>query len=145
MFGANIQWPKNSKMNTYCCFFEIFTSIEVLPKSYSSNLIIKICKCSQVTYKAKLCKQILKKHVLKVSINIQRSYVYKINAITILPSLRDMRYPTFSFGRICGPKFQNLSLYVTGSLQIGIHLNIQLFSTRSARGFHTFHSELSVV
>ena len=37
-----------------------------------------------------------------------------------------MSYPTFSFGRICGPKFQNLCLYVTGSLQIGTHLNIQL-------------------
>ena len=36
-------------------------------------------------------------------------------------------------------------LYVTGSLQIGTHLNIQLFSTRGARGFQTFHKELSVV
>ena len=24
MFGAYIQWPKNSKMNAYCCFFETF-------------------------------------------------------------------------------------------------------------------------
>ena len=56
-----------------------------------------------------------------------------------------MSYPTFSFGRICDPKFQNLCLYVTCSLQIGTHLNSQLFSTRSARGFQTFHSELSVV
>ena len=56
-----------------------------------------------------------------------------------------MSYPTFSFGRICGPKFQNLCLCVTGSLQIGTHLNIQLFSTRSARGFQTFYRELSVV
>ena len=34
---------------------------------------------------------------------------------------------------------------VTDSLQIGTHLNIQLLSTRSVRGFQTFHSELSVV
>ena len=33
-----------------------------------------------------------------------------------------MSYPTFSFGRIGGPKFQNLCLYVTGSLKIGTHL-----------------------
>ena len=38
-----------------------------------------------------------------------------------------MSYPRFSFGRICGPKFKNLCLYVTGSLQVGTHLNIQLF------------------
>ena len=56
-----------------------------------------------------------------------------------------MSYPTFSFGCICGPKFQNLCLYVTGSLQIGTHLHIQLFSNRSARRFQTFHSKLSVV
>ena len=56
-----------------------------------------------------------------------------------------MSYPTFSFGCICGPKFQNLCLYVTGSLQIGTHLNIQLFSNRSARGFQIFHRKLSVV
>ena len=59
-----------------------------------------------------------------------------------------MSYRTFSVGCICGLKFQNLCLYVhvTGSLQIGTHLNIQLFSTRSARrGFQTFHSEFSVV
>ena len=56
-----------------------------------------------------------------------------------------MSYPAFSFGRICGPKFQNPCLYVTGSLQIGTHLNIQLFATQSMRGFQTCHSELSVV
>ena len=33
-----------------------------------------------------------------------------------------MSYPTLSFGRICSTKFQNLCLYVTGSLQIGTHL-----------------------
>ena len=55
-----------------------------------------------------------------------------------------MSYPTFSFGRICGLKFQHLCLYVTGSLQIGTHLNIQLLSTRSARGFQTFHSEFDL-
>ena len=72
----------------------------------------------------------MQKHFLKVSINIRRSY---------------MSYPTFSFGRICGPKFQNLCLYVTDYLQIGTHFNIHSFTTRSARGFQTFHSELSVV
>ena len=56
-----------------------------------------------------------------------------------------MSFPTFSFARICGPTFQNLCLYVTGYLQIGTHLNHSLFSTRSARGFQTFHSELTVV
>ena len=56
-----------------------------------------------------------------------------------------MSYPTFSFGCICGPKFQNLCLYVTSYLQIGTHLNHSLFSTRSALGFQTFHSELTVV
>ena len=34
-----------------------------------------------------------------------------------------MSYPTLSFGRICCTKFQNLCLYVTGSLQIGTHLS----------------------
>ena len=53
-----------------------------------------------------------------------------------------MRYPTFGFGRICDPKPLR---YITGSVQIGTHLNIQLFSTRSERGFQTFHSEPSVV
>ena len=24
LLGAYIQWPKNSKMNMYCCFFETF-------------------------------------------------------------------------------------------------------------------------
>ena len=39
-----------------------------------------------------------------------------------------MSYPTFiNFGRICGPKFQNLCLYATGYLQRGTHLNIHSF------------------
>ena len=46
-----------------------------------------------------------------------------------------------SYRRTCGPKFQNPFLYVTGSLQIGTHLNNQLLLTRSARGFHAFHSD----
>ena len=54
------------------------------------------------------------------------------------------KYVSLSFGRICGTKFQNLCLYVTGSLQIGTHLDIH-FSTRSAHGFQTFHRELPVV
>ena len=56
------------------------------------------------------------------------------NAITILPR-RDISYPTFSFGRICGPKFQNLVLYVTGYLQIGSHLNIHSFQLEVRAGF----------
>ena len=54
-----------------------------------------------------------------------------------------MSYPTFSFRHICGPKFKNLCLYVTGSLQVGTH--IQIFSTQSARGFKAINSKLSVV
>ena len=47
-----------------------------------------------------------------------------------------MSNPTFSFGRICGLKiFKTYAFDVTDSLQIGTHLNIQLLSTRSARGF----------
>ena len=56
-----------------------------------------------------------------------------------------MSYPTFSFGRICGPNFKTYAFDVTDSVQIGTHLNIQLLSTPSARGFQTFHCELSVV
>ena len=37
-----------------------------------------------------------------------------------------MGYPTFNFGRMCGPKFQNLCFYVPGSLQIGTHLTLSL-------------------
>ena len=46
-----------------------------------------------------------------------------------------MSYPTFSFGRICGPEFQNLSLYVTGNLQKRDPFKYSLFSTQSACGF----------
>ena len=56
-----------------------------------------------------------------------------------------MSCPTFSFGRICGPKFQNRSLYVTGNLQIGTHLNSHSFQLKVRAGFQTFQSELSVV
>ena len=66
------------------------------------------------------------------------SYVYKFNGDFT-------KVPTFNFGCICGPKFQNLCFQVPGSLQIGTRLKIQLLLTRSTRGFHTFHSELSVV
>ena len=52
-----------------------------------------------------------------------------------------MYYPTFN----AVPNFKTYAFDVTDSLQIGTHLNIQLLSTRSARGFQTFHSELSVV
>ena len=52
--------------------------------------------------------------------------------------------PTFSFGRICGPKFQNLCLCVTGYLQIGTDLNIHSFQLE-VLGFQTFQSELSVL
>ena len=55
-----------------------------------------------------------------------------------------MSYPTFSFGRICGPKFQNLCLFVTGYLKIGTHLNIHSFQI-DVLGFQTFQSVLSVV
>ena len=54
-----------------------------------------------------------------------------------------MSYPTFSFGRICGPKFQRF--YVADNLQIGIHLNIHPFQLEVHAGFQTFQSELSVV
>ena len=47
-----------------------------------------------------------------------------------------MSYLTFSFGCICGPKFQNICLYVTGYLQRGTHLYIH-----SARGLQTFISQ----
>ena len=59
------------------------------------------------------------------------------NAITILPR-RDMSYPTFSFGRIGGPKLQNLCLHVTGYLQIGTHLNIHSFQLEVRTGFRHF-------
>ena len=63
------------------------------------------------------------------------------NAITILPR-RDMSYPHSVLGAlVCDPKFQNPCLNVTDSLQKGTHLNIQLFSNRSLRGFQTFHSD----
>ena len=54
-----------------------------------------------------------------------------------------MSYPTFSFGRTCGPKFQRF--YVTGNQQIGTHLNIHPFQLEVCAGFQTFQSELSVV
>ena len=93
-----------------------------------------------MTYNAKLCKQILQKHVLKFLLKFGVT-----NAITILPR-RDMSYPTFSFGCICGPKFQNLCLWRNWfSTNRDPFKYIQLLSTRSARGFQTFHSELSVV
>ena len=60
---------------------------------------------------------------LNVSINIRRSY---------------MRYPTFSFRRICCSKFQNLCLYITGYLQIGTHLNIHSFQLEVRAGFRHF-------
>ena len=57
-----------------------------------------------------------------------------------------MSYPTFSFGCICGPKFQNPCLYVTGYLQIGTDLYIHSFQLEVRAGFrHLFHSELLVV
>ena len=49
-----------------------------------------------------------------------------------------MSYLTLSFGRICGTKFQNLCLYVTGSLQIGTHLNIYSFQLEVRAGFRFF-------
>ena len=57
---------------------------------------------------------------------------------------RDMSYPTFNFGRICGPKFQNHCLFVTCYLQIGTHLNIHSFQLE-VLGIQTFQSELSVI
>ena len=48
-----------------------------------------------------------------------------------------MSYPTFSFGPICGPKFQNLCLYVTGYLQIGTHRD-PLFQLEVRAGFRHF-------
>ena len=56
-----------------------------------------------------------------------------------------MSYPTFSFGAYAVPNFKTYAYEVTDSLQIGTHLNIQLLSTRNARVFQTFHSELSIV
>ena len=52
-----------------------------------------------------------------------------------------MSYPTFN----AVPNFKTFAFDITDSLQIGTHLNIQLLSTRSARRFQAFHSELSVV
>ena len=49
-----------------------------------------------------------------------------------------MSYPTLSVGRTCGSKFQNLCLYVTGSLQIGTHLNIHSFQLEVREGFRLF-------
>ena len=49
-----------------------------------------------------------------------------------------MSYPALSFGRICGTKFQNLCLYVTGSLQIGTHLNINFLQLEVRAGFRLF-------
>ena len=48
-----------------------------------------------------------------------------------------MSYPTFSFGPICGPKFQNLCLYVTGYLQIGTNRD-PLFQLKVRVGFRHF-------
>ena len=56
-----------------------------------------------------------------------------------------MSYPTLGFGRICGTKFQNLCLYVTGSLQIGTHLNIHYFQLEVRARVQTFHGELLLV
>ena len=55
-----------------------------------------------------------------------------------------MSYPTFSLGAYAVPNFKTLCLYVTGYLQIG-PFKYPLFSTGSALGFQTFHSDLSVV
>ena len=49
-----------------------------------------------------------------------------------------MSYPTFSFGRICGLKFQNLCLNVTGSLQIGTHLIFNSFQLEVRVSFRHF-------
>ena len=71
-----------------------------------------------------------------------KSLTYGVHTFTF--TKRDMSYPTFSFGRICGPKFQNLCLFVTGYLQIGTYLNIHFFQLE-VLGFQTFQSELSVL
>ena len=49
-----------------------------------------------------------------------------------------MSYPTLSFGRICGTKFQNLCFFVTGSLQIGTQLNVHSFQLEVLVGFRLF-------
>ena len=49
-----------------------------------------------------------------------------------------MSYPTFSFGRICGPKFQNLCLQVAGYLQMWTHLSIHSFQLEVRAGFSHF-------
>ena len=49
-----------------------------------------------------------------------------------------MSYPTLSFRRICGTKFQKLCFFVTGSLQIGTHLNIHSFQLEVRAGFRLF-------
>ena len=53
-----------------------------------------------------------------------------------------MSYPTFSFGAYAVPNFKTLCLYVTTNRD---PFKYSLFSTRSARVFQTFHSEVSVV
>ena len=56
----------------------------------------------QMTYNAKLCKQILWKHFLKVSIDIRRSYVYIGNNNF---TKEGYELPDIQFWRVCGPKF----------------------------------------
>ena len=46
-----------------------------------------------------------------------------------------MSYPTFSFGCICGLKFQNPCLYITGYLQLGTHLYIHSLQLEVRAGF----------
>ena len=57
---------------------------------------------------------------------------------------RDMSYPTFSFGRIFGLKFENLCLFRNWLSTNRDHLNFHSFQLE-VLGFLTFQSELSVV
>ena len=62
------------------------------------------------------------------------------NAITILPR-RDMSYPTFSFGCICGPRQISKHMPLRNWLSTNRDpFKYSLFSTQSVRRFQTFDS-----
>ena len=80
--------------------------------------------------------------LLKVSINIRRSYVYKCNNNFTKEGyeLPDIQFWAHIRSQISKP--MPLRNWLSTNRD---SFKYSLYSTRSARGFQTFHSELSVV
>ena len=87
-------------------------------------------------------KQILSKNFLKVCFNIRRSYVYKCNNYFTKEGyeLPDIQFWAHMWSHISKPK--PLPNWLSTNMD---PFKYSLFTTRSARGFQSFHSELSVV